>query len=139
MKIQSTRPITAEQAIKVAPLFTYDDYASGNMSVYVNNEPDMRLEVYTTELDEFLSMVDLPVYAAPTYTQLQQRMIERNIWLCGIISNEDRTEHRIGFENFVMPTVFKHIRDITPSHWIEANVELLHLANRVTALASLPF
>ena len=131
VQILSNRVITFEQAKKVTGLFTHEDYASGNMQVYVVDTPRVSLQDYDTDLDEFLEMIDLPIYAAPTWRQLQERMIQKGVWLCDVISNEDRTVHTLGYKLFRWSEDFRHIRDIMPSHYIECNIELYALAKEV--------
>lgn len=131
IQILSNRVITFEQAKKVTGLFTHEDYASGKVQIYLVDTPNVILQEYDADLDAFLEMVDLPVYAAPTWKQLQERMIQRGVWLCDVISNEDRTVHTLGYKLFRWSEDFKHIRDIMPADYIDSNIELYALAKEV--------
>ena len=141
MIITSNRIITFEQAKKVASLFTYEDYADKSKQVYLEDEKSENgyvLVNYTKEVDELLQLADLFCYYAPTYSELQRIFQKNSIWLCEIQRNHDYSTYWIGYEYFRM-YVFNKYREITPSHLINANIELYHLVNRYNNLHKLPF
>ena len=134
MIVISNRVVSLEQAKIVSSLFTSDEAYENNMQLYV----DGKLEICDSHFVELNSMVDLQVYIAPTYTQLCDRMMSRNLWLCDITHNEDFSEYYLRVGDFTYKT-YTTKRDIFPADIVSANIAMYDIFVKYTLEQALPF